>query len=98
MLPEPLWEYVMDDFDKGLDFKCCKCGQNNHVNIDENDLDFEYSKNAEREMGTEYVYSSYNYLICDNCKKENELEVMIYEYSVGAYNMHTIKVNGKEVK
>lgn len=75
-----------------LEIECEIC--KTHMFFDSADCDFEYEGGTERGMGDENSYKLEIIIECDGCKKEISIEYNVYEYPIGAYNNHTIKIEG----
>lgn len=77
--------------------KCKECGHVNRIVLD--DLDFYWDEDSwsEREMGTEFGYSSSECFTCDSCGDDMELNFQLYEYPAGRIETCEIEEDNCEI-
>lgn len=84
---------VLDHFNNIIEFNCKNC--DNYNKIDFNDFatieDFD-SSSTERNMGPEVQHNFLSIIECSNCKEEHDLEIIVVEYPIGAFNYENIEI------
>lgn len=73
---------------------CCdNCGKLFEIDTNNFYFDWQVESVSERSMGPESEYVSYENFECPSCKQENEIELHVWEYPVGAFNYQEINVS-----
>lgn len=77
--------------------KCKECGHVNRIVLD--DLDFYWDEDSwsERDMGTEFGYSTSQYFTCRNCREKIDLNFYLTEYPAGRIETYDIEEEGCEI-
>ena len=77
--------------------ECQQCRTKYVFSDDQMDVDFEVIAVDEREMGPETAYEWTEYPSCPNCGTVHTITCRVWEYPVGAYNMHEFEVKGVNI-
>ena len=84
--------------ESSLLIRCDNCGE--LFEIDVNDFQFEWQVESsdERAMGPECEYVSYENFKCPSCGQDNDIELHIWEYPMGAFNDQDIDVSNGSIE
>lgn len=88
---------LMTEDDVYAMLKCKECGHVNRIVLD--DLDFYWDEDSwtEKEMGTEFGYSTSQYFICKKCREKIDLNFYLTEYPAGRIETYDIEEVGCEI-
>lgn len=79
--------------ESSLLIRCDNCGELFEIDVDDFSFDWQVESSEERGMGIESEYVSYENCECPTCNQENDIELHVWEYPVGAFNYQDIDVS-----
>lgn len=77
--------------------KCEKCSQEITVNYDDISFCFEPFGGSERSMGPETEHRHIEYISCQYCDNQIDIDFRLWEYPVGAVNYYDISIERGEL-
>ena len=84
--------------ESSLLIRCDNCGELFEINADDFAFNWEVESSDERGMGPECEYVSYENYECPSCKQDNDIELHVWEYPVGAFNDQDIYVSNGSIE